>query len=88
LAREAFVTYVENKWSILDILLHIIDTERIFSYRALRIIRKDKTPMVGFDQDEFVISGNANNRSMDSLIEEYKSVRNSTITLYSNLRSV
>jgi hypothetical protein len=79
--------YAENKWSILDILLHIIDTERIFSYRALRIIRKDKTPMVGFDQDEFVISGNANNRSMDSLIEEYKSVRNSTITLYSNLRS-
>ncbi|MCA0152981.1 DinB family protein [Winogradskyella vincentii] len=79
--------YAENKWSILDILLHIIDTERIFSYRALRIIRKDKTPMVGFDQDEFVISGNANNRSMESLIEEYKSVRKSTITLYSNLRS-
>ncbi|WP_411895040.1 DinB family protein [Winogradskyella sp. A2] len=79
--------YAKNKWSIKDILLHLIDTERIFCYRALRITRNDKTPLVGFDQDEYVVHGKANNRTMDSLIEEYISVRNSTITLFSNIDS-
>lgn len=76
--------YEAGKWTIKDVLLHIIDTERIFAYRALRIARGDKTPMAGFEQDDYVLNANALNRTFASLIEEYKAVRNSTITLFSS----
>ncbi len=79
--------YAEDKWTVKDILLHIIDTERIFAYRALRIARQDKTPLAGFDQDDYVASGNTNVRSLENLIEEYKSVRQSTISLYESFNS-
>lgn len=75
-------SYAEGKWSVKDILLHIIDTERIFSYRALRISRNDKTPMLGFEQDDYVLYANAKNRSIDSLLDEYISVRQSTLSLF------
>ncbi|SHH56585.1 DinB family protein [Winogradskyella jejuensis] len=74
--------YAEGKWTPKDILLHIIDTERIFSYRALRIARGDKTEMVGFEQDDYIESGKANNRTLENLLNEYKSVRNATISLF------
>jgi uncharacterized damage-inducible protein DinB len=74
--------YAENKWTIKDVLLHVIDTERIFAYRALRIARQDKVPLPGFEQDDYVVTGNAKARSLDNLLEEYKSVRQSTIMLY------
>ncbi|WP_439151231.1 DinB family protein [Winogradskyella sp.] len=76
--------YAPDKWTIKDILLHIIDTERIFSYRALRISRNDMTPMAGFDQDDYVVAGQANKRSLESLIAEFKTVREATISLYSS----
>ena len=75
-------TYANGKWTIKDILLHLIDTERVFSYRALRIARGDATPLPGFDQDIFVENALANNRTMISLIEEYKSLRRSTLLLF------
>lgn len=75
-------SYAEGKWSVKDILLHIIDTERIFSYRALRISRNDKTPILGFEQDDYVLYANAKNRSIDSLLDEYISVRQSTLSLF------
>lgn len=74
--------YAEGKWTPKDILLHIIDTERVFFYRAMRIARQDKTEMVGFEQDDYVDAGKANNRTINSLIEEYKAVRNATIVLF------
>lgn len=74
--------YAEGKWTPKDILLHIIDTERVFVYRAMRIARQDKTEMVGFEQDDYVDAGKANNRTINSLIEEYKTVRNATIALF------
>ncbi len=74
--------YAEGKWTPKDILLHIIDTERVFVYRAMRIARQDKTEMVGFEQDDYVDAGKANNRTINSLIEEYKAVRNATIVLF------
>lgn len=74
--------YASGKWTVKDILLHIIDTERIFVYRALRISRQDKTPMTGFEQDDYVVSGKAKDRSMDSLLNEYISVRKATIALF------
>ena len=74
--------YAEGKWTPKDILLHVTDTERIFAYRALRIARQDKTPLTGFEQDDYIISGMADNRSLESLLNEYKSVRQSSIQLF------
>ncbi|MEO1031172.1 MAG: DinB family protein [Bacteroidota bacterium] len=76
--------YADGKWAIKDLLLHIIDAERVFAYRALRIARGDKTPLAGFDQDIYVANAHAVNRSFKSLIEEYEAVRSSTITLFSS----
>ena len=74
--------YAENKWTVKEILLHIIDAERVFAYRALRIARQDKTALAGFDQDDYVINSNAENRSMTSLLEEYRSVRMASVALF------
>lgn len=76
--------YAEGKWSSREALLHIIDTERIFTYRALRIARNDQTPLPGFEQNEYVPASNAGNRSWNSLITEYVAVRESTIQLFQN----
>ncbi len=74
--------YEEGKWTIKEMLLHIIDTERIFAYRALRIARQDQTPLPGFDQDAYVPTSKANDRSLESLLDEYKTVRHATIALF------
>lgn len=80
-------SYAEGKWTIKDILLHIIDTERIFSYRALRISRNDKTPLPGFEHNDYVLNASASSRSLESLLEEYTAVRKATIALYSSFNS-
>jgi len=76
--------YEIGKWTPKDILLHLIDAERIFAYRALRISRKDVTALHGFEENDYVPNAGANSRNMDSLVEEYESVRNATISLFSN----
>ncbi|MFN7118133.1 MAG: DinB family protein [Saprospiraceae bacterium] len=76
--------YAEDKWSIREVMLHLIDSERIFAYRALRIARNDRTPLSGFDQDAYVPASNAANRSWDSIISEYIAVRDASIQLYKN----
>lgn len=79
--------YTEGKWTIKDLLIHIIDTERIFAYRALRISRGDVTPLAGFEQDDYVTNANALNRTYNSIIEEYTAVRKATITLFKSFDS-
>jgi len=74
--------YAEDKWTIKEIIQHIIDTERIFTYRALCIARNDKTLFPGYDQDYYGASSEANNRSMYSLMNEYKAVRLASIILF------
>lgn len=74
--------YSEGKWTIKEIVQHIIDTERVFAYRALCISRKDATPLPGFEQDDYVVNSNANTKSMADLIDEYKKVRASTLSLF------
>jgi uncharacterized damage-inducible protein DinB len=74
--------YAEGKWTIKELLHHIIDTERIFAYRALRVARKDKTPMPGFEENEYVLPAKSNDRSLESLLNEYKAVRQSTLALF------
>ncbi len=73
--------YAPEKWTIKEVLLHIIDTERVFAYRILRMSRADTTPLPGFDQDVFVPNSDANNRTGASLIAEYKAVREATLQL-------
>lgn len=74
--------YAEGKWTIKDIVQHLIDAERIFAYRSLRFARKDQTPLSGFDENEYVDSTDANKRTLADLIEEFKAVRLSTLYLF------
>jgi hypothetical protein len=74
--------YAEGKWTIKEIIQHLIDTERVFTYRALCIARKDKTLFPGYDQDEYAVNSEANNRTIHSLMNEYKAVRLATIILF------
>ncbi len=70
--------YAQNKWNIKEMLQHVIDTERIFSYRALRIARHDRTPLPGFDENTYAAASRADARSWNSLLEEFEAVRRST----------
>ncbi|KAA9038231.1 DinB family protein [Ginsengibacter hankyongi] len=74
--------YAKDKWNIKEILVHIIDDERIYAYRALCFARNDKTELPGFEQDDYATFSNANNRSIENILNEYESVRNATITLF------
>ena len=75
-------SYGADKWTVLEVLGHILDAERVFQYRALRFARKDATPLPGFDQDIYVPTSGANERSKEDIIEEYKAVRGATISLF------
>lgn len=77
--------YEEGKWSIKEVLQHIIDTERICAYRVLRIGRADTTPLQGFEQNGYNDAAKANRRSFASLLMEYKAVRQSTWILVESL---
>lgn len=80
--------YAEEKWTIKEVLIHMMDVERILAYRAFRIARNDATPLSGFDQDEFTPFMNAANRSAESIMSEYRAVRMATIALVRNLDDV
>lgn len=77
--------YAPGKWSVKEVLGHVIDTERVFSYRALRIARNDQTPMEGFEQDDYVKYGPFGQCNLAGLVEEFKSVRQATLTLFRGL---
>jgi hypothetical protein len=77
--------YEPEKWSVKEVLGHLIDTERIMSYRALRIARNDRMPIPGFEQDDYVKNGAFDKRSVSSLAREFEQVRRSTISLFRNL---
>lgn len=77
--------YAEGKWSIKEVFQHIIDTERVFMHRCFRIARHDKTPLPGFNQNDYIDPSQAKNKSLDTLIEEYKVVRQNSIILLRNL---
>ncbi|KVV14706.1 DinB family protein [Flavobacterium sp. TAB 87] len=74
--------YAEAKWTIKEIIQHVIDTERIFAYRALRISRNDKTPLSGFDENEYIVNTDSNQRNIQSLLTELSAVRHSNLFLY------
>jgi hypothetical protein len=76
--------YGEDKWTIKEIVQHIIDAERIFSYRALRFARKDSTPLPGFDENSYAATSNAATRNWDKLNEEFKVVRRASELLFNS----
>ena len=82
---EATVAYAPGKWSVKQVLGHITDAERIFAYRALRIARGDKTPLPGFEQDDYVANADFNVLSLTELLQEYSAVRRATILLFRHL---
>jgi len=77
--------YQEDKWSVAEVLVHILDSERVFQYRALRFGRQDFTPLPGFDQDAYVPMSLAENRTKEDVIEEYLVIRKSSLALFSSL---
>jgi hypothetical protein len=83
---EANFRYAPDKWTIKQALGHVIDTERIFGYRALRISRNDKTPLASFEQNDYVPNGPFEFVSLPELLEEYAAVRHATVLLFRHLR--
>lgn len=75
-------SYAEGKWTIKEILCHILDTERVMAYRALRFARNDMTALASFEQDEFVANGRHNERTLDSIMEEFIALRKSNLILF------
>jgi hypothetical protein len=76
--------YAPGKWSVLELLGHITDTERIFAYRALRIARADATPLPGFEQDPYVEAAEADHCAPALLLSEFEHVRRATVLLCRN----
>ena len=74
--------YAPGKWTLKEILVHLIDDERIYAYRALRFARNDTLMLPGFDQDEFTRFAEVSERPLNNILEEYEAVRLSTIKLF------
>jgi hypothetical protein len=74
--------YAEGKWTIREVLQHIIDAERVFSYRAVTFSRLDTTPLPGFDENTWAANAGATERSWEELQEEWRTLRKSNILLY------
>jgi hypothetical protein len=85
--RDGNFRYAADKWTVKDVVGHIADTERIFSYRALRIARGDHTPIEGFEQDDYVRGSGFNERTLASLVEEFAQVRGASLALFRSLSS-
>ena len=83
--ERAASRYEPGKWSIKELVGHMIDGERIFAYRALRFARGDATPLPGFDQDPYVAAANSDARTLDDLIDEFGHVRAATLSLLRSL---
>jgi hypothetical protein len=79
---KADFAYAEGKWTIRELLCHIMDAERIFCYRALRFARNDKTPLPGFEENDYAPQANASGRSLQKIASEMTHLRASTIDLF------
>lgn len=77
--------YQPEKWSVIEVIQHLIDTERVFMYRCFRIARNDNTELAGFDQDEYIIPSEANSKTKTQILEEFSSNRNYSISLLKSL---
>jgi uncharacterized damage-inducible protein DinB len=83
--RAALARYADGKWSIKEVLGHLSDTERIFSYRLLRIARGDPTPLSGYDENAYVPAGNFDRRPLALLLAELRAIRLSSTAMMEGL---
>lgn len=72
----------ENEWTLKQVLGHLGEAERIFGYRALRIARGDKTPLAGFEQDDYMRAAHYNDRTLSDLLEEFEHLRRANLALF------
>lgn len=82
---QAGFRYAPDKWSIKELVGHVIDTERVFGYRALCFARNDRTPLPGFEQDDYIRNSSFNEQPLAELAAELESVRRSTLFLFKHL---
>jgi hypothetical protein len=83
-AEKVNYAYAEDKWTIKQMLQHVIDTERIFAYRALSIARKEPAALLGFDENEYAKNGTGDNRNWKDMLVEWRVVRQSTNLLFAS----
>lgn len=76
--------YADNKWTIKEVVQHMLDGERVFTYRALRFARKDDTPLPGFDENLFAQTAKADKRNWDDLVEEFAALRKASEAMFSS----
>ncbi|UOY06376.1 DinB family protein [Muricauda sp. SCSIO 64092] len=74
--------YDTGKWTVAEVLVHLLDTERIFQYRALRFARNDRSELPGFEQDDYVVESFANQRTKAGILEEFMGIRQASISLF------
>lgn len=84
-ASIAQFAYAAGKWTLGESLVHVSDAERVFSYRLLRVARRDQTPLPGFDQDPWVPNSRAQARTLADILDEGEAVRHSTLALVRSL---
>ena len=84
-SNKANFRYAPEKWSVKELLGHLIDSERIFSYRALRFARNDQTPLPGYEQNDYVRNADFDRRNLADMAEEFATVRRATIQLFRSL---
>jgi len=77
--------YAPGKWSVKELLCHMMDAERIFAYRALRFSRNDGTPLSGFEENDYAPEANAHSRSLKQLVAEMKNLRKTSIDLFASM---
>ncbi|MDQ7949731.1 MAG: DinB family protein [Pedobacter sp.] len=85
LEAKADYAYAPGKWTIKEMMGHLIDSERIFAYRLLCFARGEKTPLPGFEEDDYVANAHFSDRTLDSFIEEFKLMRKSHLFLLQSL---
>jgi hypothetical protein len=78
--------YADGKWTVKEVLSHIIDGERIFAYRVFRIARGDKTPIEGFEQEGYIENSYANARTFADMLTEFDHIRRANVMFFENLR--
>lgn len=83
--EKAKYRYADNKWSVTEVVGHLADTERIFSYRALRFARGDGTPLAGYDENAYTPAGRFDERSLGDVLAEFTAVRGATAALLRGL---
>lgn len=81
-AGKADFRYADGKWTIREVLCHMIDAERIFSYRALRFARNDRTPLPPFEENDYAVQANASGRSLRKIADELTHLRTATVDMF------